>query len=383
VSALVENPDYTGVDRDIVGLEAPAAPRYGYGLSPCRGVYHRPAGRTPRVAFVAAHYNLDFGEHYLGPHLARRGFGFLGWNTRYCGREAYFLIDRAIVDIGVAVRWLRAHGVEVVVILGNSGGGSLMAAYQAQTAAPVIRAPYGMELAEGLDDLPGAQLYVSVAAHPGRPEVLTNWMDPAVVDERDPLRTDPELDMYDPSNGPPFSPEFVVRYREAQRARNHRITAWAKDELERVLAAGYSDGVFTLQRTWADLRFVDPALDPSDRPTPACYRGDPKTTNRGVDGLGTLNTLRTWLSMWSLEESQCRAPEHLGAIDVPALVVQPTMDAGVFPSDARAIFDGLASTDKRLVDMPGDHYFRGVPGTPRADVAELIGEWVRERAGDP
>ncbi len=380
---LAEAPDYTGIDRDIVGLEAPGAPRFGFGLSPCRGVYHRPAGATPRIAFVATHYNLDFGEHYLGPHLARRGFGFLGWNTRYCGREAHFLLDRALVDVGVAVDWLREHGAEVVVLLGNSGGGSLMAAYQAQSAQPVIRPPYGMELAPGLDDLAPGDLYVSVAAHPGRPEVLTGWMDPAVVDERDPLRSDPDLDMYDPRHGPPYAPEFVARYREAQRARNRRITGWAEAELERVLAAGRSDGVFTLQRTWADLRFLDPALDPSDRPTPACYRGDPETTNRGVDGLGTLNTLRTWLSMWSLDESQCRSAEHLGAIAVPALVVQATMDSGVFPSDARAILDGLAAGDKRLVDMPGDHYFRGVAGTPRGDVAELISEWVSERVGDP
>lgn len=258
-----------------------------------------------------------------------------------------------------------------------------MAAYQAQSAQPVIRAPYGMGLAKGLDDLPAAELYVSVAAHPGRPEVLTNWMDAAVVDERDPMRTDPALDMYNPDNGPPYAPEFVERYREAQRARNHRITAWAKEELERVIAAGYSDGVFTLQRTWADLRFADPTIDPSDRPTPACYRGDPGKANRGVDGLGTLNTLRTWLSMWSLEESQCQSAEHLGAIAVPALVVQPTMDTGVFPSDAHAILDGLASADKQLVEMCGDHYFRDVSGTPRADVAELVGEWVRERAGNP
>lgn len=383
MTALEEAPDYTGVERDIVGLEAPGIARYGFGLSPCRGVYHRPTGGTPRVAFVAAHYNLDFAEHYLGPHLARRGFGFLGWNTRYCGREGYFLVDRAVVDIGVAVRWLREHGAEVVVILGNSGGGSLMAAYQAQSTAPVIRPPYGMELAAGLHDLSPAELYVSVAAHPGRPEVLTNWMDPAVVDERQPLLTDPALDMYNPDNGPPYSQEFVARYREAQRARNRRISVWAKTELERTLAAGYSDGLFTVQRTWADLRFVDPALDPSDRPTPACYRGDPEATNRGVDGIGVLNTLRTWLSMWSLDDSQCLSSEHLGAIAVPALVVQPTMDSGVFPSDARAIFDGLGTVDKRLVEMPGDHYFRGLPGTPRADLAELIAEWVRDRAGDP
>jgi hypothetical protein len=379
-AAPSEPRDFSGIEREIVGLEAPGARRSGWGMSPCRGVYHRPAGDpSPRVAFIAAHYNIDFSEHYLAEHLARRGHGFLGWNTRFCGAEAYFLLDRALVDIGRGVAWLRERGAEVVVALGNSGGGSLMAAYLAQATRPVVRAPYGTKLAATVDELPRADLYISLAAHAGRPEILTSWLDPAVLDESDPVPSDPELDMYEPANGPPYEPAFVQRYRAAQSTRNRAITAWAKRELERVRAAGFSDRLFALQRTWADLRFVDPAIDPSDRPTPACYQGDPRKANRGVAGLATSNTLRTWLSMWSLDDSQCRAGEHLAAIELPTLVVQATMDVGVFPSDCRAIFDGLATSDKRLVEMAGDHYFRGAPGTPRADVAQLIGEWVAAR----
>ena len=140
-------------------------------------------------------------------------------------------------------------------------------------------------------------------------------------------------------------------------------------------AAGFSDRLFTLQRTWADLRFVDPALDPNDRPTPACYAGDPAHANRGVLGIGSLNTLRTWLSMWSLDRSRARGAEHYAAIDIPALVVQATADAGVFPSDARAIHDALASSDKRLVELRGDHYFVG----EREPLADLVHAWVSER----
>ena len=99
-----------------------------------------PAASTsarPPTAFIATHYNVDFSEHYLGPLLARRGFGFLGWNTRYRGNEAYFMLEHALIDIGVGVRWLRERKrVERVVLLGNSGGGSLMAAYQSQAVAP-------------------------------------------------------------------------------------------------------------------------------------------------------------------------------------------------------------------------------------------------------
>ncbi|HEV3056548.1 MAG TPA: hypothetical protein VGX45_17930 [Solirubrobacteraceae bacterium] len=354
------------IDKQFVALPADEAQRAGAGGHPCQGVYHSPAGAPkPRVAFIATHYNVDFSEHYLAEYLARRGFGFLGWNTRFRGNEGYFLLEYALADIGLGVRWLREHGAETVVLLGNSGGGSLMAAYQAA--------------AQSQDELQTGDLYISVAAHPGRPQVLTAWMDASVTDERDVTKTDPALDIFNPTNGPPYSPEFVARYRAAQTARNRRITSWGKDELQRLHAAGFSDRVFTLQRTWADPRMVDPALDPSDRPTPACYLGNPARANRGVFGIGIMSTLRTWLSMWSLDDSRCGGAEHLAEIALPALVVQPTMDVGVFPSDAAGIAGALASADKRLEHLPGDHYFRE-PAGARDAVADLVGEWVADRA---
>ena len=72
-----------------------------------------------------------------------------------------------------------------------------------------------------------------------------------------------------------------------------------------------------------------------------CYAGDPKTANFSPRGIGLTNTLRTWLSMWSLRDSHCRGAPHLQRITQPALVVQSTADTGVFPSDAQAIYDAL------------------------------------------
>jgi hypothetical protein len=117
-----------GVTREFIGMDSPTARRAGAGGHPCQGLYHRGVGRRPKVAMIATHYQIDFAEHYLADYMATRGIGFLGWNTRYRGYESSFLLDHALVDIGVGVRWLReTQGVETIVLLGNSGGGSLMA----------------------------------------------------------------------------------------------------------------------------------------------------------------------------------------------------------------------------------------------------------------
>jgi pimeloyl-ACP methyl ester carboxylesterase len=312
---------------------------------------------------IATHYQIDFSEHYLAEYMAHRGIGFLGWNTRFRGFETNFHLDHALIDIGVGIQWLReTQGIETIVLLGNSGGGSLMAAYQAQA-----------------DDrnLPTADGYIASAAHPGRPDVLTAWMDASVMDESDPVPSDPQLDLFNDRNGPPFSDEFVTRYRAAQIARNHAITEWAQRELTRVQAAGFSDRPFTVMRTWADPRMVDPTLEPTNRPANSCYAGVPVKANRSVYGIAASCTLRSWLGMWSLEVAQTRAEPHLARITCPALVINAEQDTGVFPSDARRIFDGLAATDKEVRSIDADHYFTN-PGA-RDEQADMILEWMANR----
>jgi pimeloyl-ACP methyl ester carboxylesterase len=359
-----------------VGLASPTSARAGAGGHPCQGLYWTAEGKRPKIAVIATHYNVDFAEHYSAPYFAERGFGFLGWNTRYRGAEDLFHLEHALIDIGAGVKWLREEaGAERVVLLGNSGGGSLMAAYQAEASAPTLEAKGAM--ADALRALPQGDLYISLNAHPGRPEVLTNWMDASVTDETDPVASDASLDPFAP--GPPYTEEFIARYRAAQKARNLRITDHAKAELKRLNAAGIPDRIFALFRTWADLRFMDPAIDPSDRPCPGCYAGSPPVANRSPFGIGRACTLRAWLSMWSLETSKCSGAGQLAKLKLPSLVVQSMADMGVFPSDARAIFQALAADDKTLEFLPGAHYFENSE-KHRANAADLMAGWIARHA---
>ena len=158
------------------------------------------------------------------------------------------------------------------------------------------------------------------------------------------------------------------RYEEQARA---EVGGGARVEVERT---SVWDRLFNVYRTWADLRFLDLSLDPSDR-RPGCYLGDPKRANYGPFGIGSTCTLRTWLSMWSLAQSECRAAPHLARISQPSLVVQATADQGCYPSDARAIFGALRGEDKRLEMVAGDHYLIHPPEA-RYEVADLVADWL-------
>ena len=78
-------------------------------------------------------------------------------------------------------------------------------------------------LADGADN-PGADGYVSTAAHPGRPEVLTAWLDGAVLDENDPVPSDLALDLFDERN------EAVAEH--ALEVAGHALVAMASGRID-------------------------------------------------------------------------------------------------------------------------------------------------------
>lgn len=389
---MYDDPDVHGIS-----LESPTKARLQHGQYPCNGNYFTPKGKWPKTAFIAGHYTASFANHYLAEYLARLGYGFLGWDTRFARSPvaAGFNLEHALVDLGVGMRWLREVArVENIVILGNSGGASLMGAYQAQALHPHID-PGAVPSAE-LENLPAADFYISLAAHPGRAQVFTEWLDPSVTDENDPLSCDPDLDMYNPANGPPYPADFVERYRAAQVARNDRITVWAAEELRRIgegrpqsgerltgsgaygVAArdGVFDRFFSAPRQFADLRFLDLSIDPSKR-VAGCYMGDPHQSNYSGYGLAPVTSVREWMAMWSLSQTQVNIAGQLPHITQPSLVISANHDLGVFPSHASAIYEALGSSDKRLMTVDGGHYFE--ESGSRDALAHLIGSWLADR----
>jgi pimeloyl-ACP methyl ester carboxylesterase len=300
-------------------------------------VYGRLAdeGCGRRVAFMVIHPTSNFMGHYLISPMQRRGRAILGLNTRYVANDSALIMERAIQDLGAGVGYLRKLGYERIVLLGNSGGGSLAAFYQAEAEGiSVASTPDGLPFELRSEQLPPVDGMAMLAAHPGRALTMVEWIDPAVVDERDMYRTDPALDMYSPANGPPYAAAWLQRYRTAQRTRNDRITDWELGRLATLEGnadpALIKDEPFIVHRTVADPRFLDLSLDPSDRAA-----SDAKRSNYGPTSLGRFSTLRSFLSQWSARLSRADGPACMARTSVPVLNVLYSADTLVFPAQVR------------------------------------------------
>lgn len=366
-----------GIERELLSLTSEDGAAHA-------AVAYRAVGATPRTGVILMHPVADFTQHYALAPLAERGYLALAVRSRFAD-DSNAVVEQAVLDLASGVRYLREQGCTHVVLLGNSGGGGLACFYQAEAEDPsVTSTPAGDPPALRDADLPAADALVLLNAHRGRAQVLTGYLDPSVVDEKDPIATDPDLDMFDTRHGPPYSPEFVRRYKAAQVARNERITAWARQRLTELAELGYSDEAFVIHRTTAALEFLDPTLDPSDRPLGWYGGSNVQWFNRAAIGLGRFATLRSWLSQFGLSSTNALAEPNLARTSVPVLVVQATADQGVFRSDALALFEAAATTDKQLIWSEGGlHFFAGQPDHQTA-VLDAIDGWLTEHGfGSP
>jgi pimeloyl-ACP methyl ester carboxylesterase len=326
---------------------------------------------TRDIAYVLVHPTNNFMNHYLVEPLAHRGRAVLAMNTRYSGSDSMLIMERAIQDLGAGIRYLREQGFKRIVLVGNSGGGSLTAFYQQQAEKLTISdTPDGKPIDLKPEDLPPVDKLAILAAHCGRAATLTDSLDPAVIDERDPDKTNAEIDMYAPGNRPPYDRNWLAAYRQEQKARNERLTQHA---LKLVANAPAGDDAFIVYRTKADPRTLDLSIDPSDRGAGAIW-GDAHNVNREANGLGRFCTARSFLSQWSLRLTRAHGPRCLADTTLPILNMGYTADQAVFPAN-------VAEWTKAAGDRCTEYTVRGAAHYPQAkpelveEIASTLVDW--------
>jgi pimeloyl-ACP methyl ester carboxylesterase len=322
--------------------------------------------------------------------LAKQGNHVIYANSRYRGIDSALIMEKVVLDLAAAIRDAKERfGYERVVLAGWSGGGPLSLFYQQQATCPTItHTPAGDPPDLTAQELPAADAMLLLAAHPSRHRVLRDCIDPAVLDESDPtVLRDPALDLYDPRNPPPYSPDFLARYREAQTARVRRITASVKKRLEKLRADGRPNDefAFVVHGTLADPRALDPAVDPNDREPGTSFLGDPRIVNTGPIGLARFSTLRSWLSQWSVDDANGDGVRAAADVKVPVLQIYNSADNICTPEYARIVFDALASSDKETRRIDGaNHYYIGPDQKAHLrDAAAICTEWLAARGLAP
>ncbi|XWN34086.1 MAG: hypothetical protein ROR55_13915 [Devosia sp.] len=342
------------------------------------GALNAPEGA--KTAAIICHPTSNFLNHYLIDPLAARGVAAMGFNTRYGGNDVSLLMEQAIRDLGAGIRTLRERGFARVVLIGNSGGASLASLYQSQAENLTISTLVdGRPIDLAPEDLPAADAIVLCAAHPGRSRTFGDWLDPALIDEHDPLSVDPDLDLFSGAHAPPFSDAFLTHFRAAQKERRTRLEAWvwARLRLLRANPDGPQDEAFVIYRTHADPRFLDLSLDANDR-APGSLWGVPHEVNTAANAMGRFTTLTAFLSQWSTA-SRADGPDRMAETSVPVQLFDYTADQSVFPSSNKAWLDAIASRKEGgeaevITIKGGDHYLAGRP-----DLVDAVAEKIAER----
>jgi hypothetical protein len=351
-----------------------------------RGLLWTPPNGKWKTAVILSHPRGDFSVHYACPLLAAAGYAVFGFSTRYINNDTDCLHENCIIDVKVAHDEMIRRGAEAVVLLGNSGGGSLMAMAHAE-----------LGIGDG---------WVGMAAHPGEGVFMLQVIDPSVTDESDPFSRDPALDMYNPDNGwrpwpepSSYDPAWLETYRAAQIARVARIDAVAKQSIADAEEAGQqlerihkstnlaewrdlrARRVFTkyltIYRTLADPAYLDLSIDPDQRPMGSLFAfPDPFEANYGRGGLARTMTARGWLSTWSGLSSHAKLADTMPDVKVPTLLVHPTADTEIRIRQAQEIVANSGAADSTYLEMKGaPHYLEG----HRVEALAAVAEWIGKR----
>ncbi len=213
------------------------------------GVLYEPAVPGPKAgtAVFIMHSSADYLSFPGCTELSKRGYRVLCANnaTSKSGASNDGVLDQVLLDAKAGIAWLRHQpGVRRVVLLGHSGGGTVMSAYQfiAEGGVKACQGPEKIwKCPDSLAGLPPADGLMLIDSNWGLAEMTLFSIDPAVTSEESGTALDPALDMYNPANG--FRPsgsnygtDFTRRFLTAESRRNDALIARAQNELAAIKA---------------------------------------------------------------------------------------------------------------------------------------------------
>ena len=211
--------------------------RIGTGFHSIHGMFYEPVVpvEKSRIGVVIIHSDDDYSIFPIGGELAKRGYRTL------CGQviDPDETLEQKMLDIKHAVEFMRNFpGIKKVVLMGHSGGATLMSAYQsvAEKGVNIYRGSNMLVKCSLEEELPPADGLMLLDSNWGNGSMTLFSVDPAIVEVDGSIKIDPELDIFNPANGfdpngSEYSDAFLKKFLKAQAERNNSIIRKTLDRL--------------------------------------------------------------------------------------------------------------------------------------------------------
>lgn len=348
------------------------------------------------VAVMVMHSDADYLNFPAGKALAGHGYRTLQANVSRVTET----LDKKLLDVKTCIEYLKGlPGVEKVVILGHSGGATLMSCYQAvaENGVQYFQDEKKIVPISDIGDLPAADAVMLIDSNWGNGIMTLLSLDPAVECDCNGVDLDAEYDLakqegYHP-DGSHYSDAFIGKYQKAQAERNDKLINKA---LERLAAINSGKGNYRDDEPWivAGATQIAPCnrLFPQDirllshtkKEWPLIHADGSITTGivpslrkarkampfTSIYGMGTMITsVKTYLSAQVVrtteefgydeshiygidwDSSYCCTPGNMRGVKAPLLLMG--MTGGYECLAAEMIYEMAASEDKTLAFLEG------------------------------
>ena len=399
------------------------------------GVLYEPVGRDEEClnTILVMHSDEDYLDVPTGEQLAKRGFRVLCANVMVKEGLFFTQVDKMRAVKG-AIEYLRSlPRVKNIILMGHSGGATLMTAYQAiaENGPQVFQGPEKFLPYPDDTPLPPADGVMLLDANWGNAAMQLFSLDPAVISEDDGMHLDPVYNLFEEANGfqkegSTFSDEFIRRFQKKQGERNNQILAHALERWEKIKKGEghYSDDeplvipganqVFFNNKLYAqDIRLMSHTREPRELIHPdgtstveivysvRCPENPESMTHNMMDGariMTVYNYLTSYAvrtlddygygedSVWGIDwdSTYCCPVGNVKHIKVPCLFMG--MTAGWEFLAAETIYEMSASKDKTIAFVEGANHkffpahncekFPGQFGDTMETLHDYVAKWL-------
>jgi len=193
-------------------------------------------GEKSSVGIVLMHSDDDYIEFLPAIALAERGYRVAASHVS----KPISPLDKKIKEVAKIVAYLKTcPGIEKVLLLGHSGGATLMSAYQsvAENGAKIFQKSDMLINIDEMGDIIPADGIMLLDSNFGNGVMSLVSLDPSIIDEESGVKKDPTLDLFNPENGYDpvkchFSEDFIKRFLKAQAERMNRLIKTCQERVK-------------------------------------------------------------------------------------------------------------------------------------------------------